>query len=271
MSEMDVYSAVAGEIMTPYVIMLKMDANFRDVVDTLYKNDISAVFIHDTSANLYYIISQAEIVNYLSIKGLEKTDLPSIPVSEIMVGPVELIDVDTTVDNVIRFMAEHNYKRVLISREGKAIGVVSGRDIMMWNNTYFRSAKAQILLFLDNINSCILARHIFEDNIEDEVKNELIDIYGGALKAISIITDEIINRSGNLYHLHKDKRSILIEPYKNITGILICDYNSIELRRKLKQATEKFYNLNSSLLDACQGMEGVNVELDISEIIPIFE
>lgn len=57
MKELDVNSAIAGEIMTSYVIMLKTDAGLEDVEDNLSKNKISAVFIYDNSKDEYYFIS----------------------------------------------------------------------------------------------------------------------------------------------------------------------------------------------------------------------
>ena len=143
MKELDASSAIAGEIMTPYVIMLKTDATFRDVIDILHKNNITAVFIYDDNKDDYFIISQTDIINYLEEGGMFQQNLSKIHVSEIMQGPIDMLDFETPIDNIIRFMTRRKYKRVLISKEGEAVGVVSTRDIMMWNNTYFKQAKPQ--------------------------------------------------------------------------------------------------------------------------------
>lgn len=272
MEEYNENSAVAGEIMTPHVIMLDTNSTFKDVIKSLDENDISAVFIEDTSKDEYFIITKTDIINFLNDRGMGEHNLANISVKKIMKGPTTMLDIDTPIDSIIRFMSEHNYKRVLISKDNKPAGVVSTRDIMKWNNTYFKPAKPQILLFMDNINSTFIAKHIYEENIGDDVQQELIDIYGGAISTISAITDEVIKSSGTMRQLLKEKRSILFEPYKGITGILISDYNSIELRRKLKIATEKLYEMNSNLIDNKHKKKmGVNVNLDINSLVPIFE
>lgn len=273
MKELVVSSAIAGEIMTPYVIMLKTDSTFQDVINTLHKNNITAVFIYDDAKDEYFIISQTDIINYLKKGGMFQQNLSKISVSEIMHGPIEMLDFETPIDNLIRFMTKRRYKRVLISKEGKAVGVVSTRDIMMWNNTYFKEAKPQILLFMDNITSNFIAKHIFEKNVdEDEIQRELIDLYGGALSTISIMTDEIMKKSGKLSQLMKEKRSILFQPYLNITGILISDYNSIELRHKLRKVTNKFCEEFANVIDkAAQERCGIHVTFDISSMISIFK
>jgi CBS domain-containing protein len=273
MKSLDASSAIAGEIMTPYVIMLKTDATFQDVINSLHKNKITGVFIHDEGKDEYFIISQTDIISYLEKGGMFNTKLSDIPVSEIMHGPIDMLDFETAIDNIIRFMTKRKYKRVLISKEGKAVGVVSTRDIMMWNNTYFKQAKPQILLFMDNITSNFIGRHIFEKNVdEDEIQRELIDLYGGALSTLSIMTDEIMKKSGKLSQLMKEKRTILFQPYLNITGILISDYNSIELRHKLRKVTNKFCEEFANVIDkAAQERCGIHVTFDIGPLISIFK
>ena len=271
MTEPEVISAIAGEIMTPYVIMLKMDASFQEVINILYDNNISAVFIYDDSKDDYYIISQTDIVNFLNKGGMFKQNLAEISVLEVMQGPIEMLDIDTPIDNIIRFMTKHKYKRVLVSKKGKAAGVVSTRDILMWNNTYFRVAKPQILLIIDNESSILIAKHVFEQNIIDEVKHDLIDLLGGALSTISMLTNEVIKKSGKISFLIKERRAVLFKPYHNITGILICDYNSIELRSKLQEAIEKFYDLHINIIQKAQkNKSGINITLNIKPIILVF-
>ena len=273
MKEIDVNSAVAGEIMTPYVVMLNIDASFQDLINTLHNHNISAVFIHDNDKNEYFIISQTDIINFLENGGMFKQNIANIKVTELMQGPIELLDVSTTVDKIIRFMSKNNYKRVLISKDGKAAGVISTRDIMKWNDTYFKPARPQILIFLDNLSSNFIAKHIFLHNINEiDIQHELIDLYGGAIHAISAMTNEIFKRSGDMSQLVKDKRSILFEPYQNITGILICDYNSIELRRKLQHATQQFFEINSRIItNAKEKKRGIVTTLKIDSVIPIFK
>ncbi|MFX0057981.1 MAG: cyclic nucleotide-binding/CBS domain-containing protein [Candidatus Hodarchaeota archaeon] len=272
MADINESSATVGEIMTPYVIMLKRDAKFKELVDRLQKHNISAVFIEDTTKEEYFIVTKTDVINFLNSGGVNEQKLAEVPVEKLMQGPIDLIDVDMPIDTVIRFMIEHGYKRVLIGKDNKPVGVVSTKDIMLWNNTYFKPSKPQILLIMDNLNSIFIAKHIFKENLEDDVHNGLMDAYGGALTSISAITDEVIKQSGSMRQLLKDKRSILFEPYKGITGVLISDYNSIDLRRKLKIATKKFYELHSKRIDSRHSEEkGINKILNIEPVVPIFK
>ena len=265
-------STVAKEIMTPYIIIIEKDAKLKDAIELLDKHKISAVFINDDIEKDYYIITKTDIIQFLNSGGMFRNDIADVPIKEIMKGPVELLDVNTPIDKLIRFLTENNYKRALISEDGKAVGVVSTKDIMKFNNTYFKPAKPQILLFMDNFNSTLIAKYIYEENLKDDVSKDLIDIYGGALTSISIITNHIIKQSGSMRQLIKDRRSIILEKYKGITGILISDYNSIDLKRKLQIATKKFYQKHSRIIDNSHKQNsGICVELDINPVISIFK
>ncbi|MFX1589548.1 MAG: HPP family protein [Promethearchaeota archaeon] len=272
MEEINENSATVGEIMTPNVIMLNKNALFKELVEKLQKYNISAVFIEDITKKEYFIITKTDVINFLNSGGMHEKNLSEVSVEKLMKGPTELIDIDTPIDTVIRFMIEHGFKRVLIGKDDKPVGVVSTKDIMQWNNTYFKPSKPQILLIMDNLNSIFIAKHIYKENLDDDVHDGLMDAYGGALTSISAITDEVIKQSGTMRQLLKDKRSILFEPYKGITGVLISDYNSIELRRKLKIATKKFYELHSELINSKHSKEsGISKTLNIDPIVPIFK
>ncbi|MHA2288444.1 MAG: CBS domain-containing protein [Promethearchaeota archaeon] len=265
-------SAIAEQIMTPYVVMLDTTATFKEVVKKMQKHNISAVIIEDATRSEYFIITKTDIINFLVSGGMAEQNLSQVSVKRIMQGPISLIGVNTPIDKVIRFMIQHNFKRVLIGKDNKPAGIVSTKDIMQWNNTYFKPSKPQILLFMDNINSLFIARHIYKENLTQDVKDELIDAYGGAITSISAIIDEILKKSGTMRQLLKDKRSILFEPYKGITGILISDYNSIELRRKLQIATKKFYEIHAEIIDDTRKEDkGINKTLDLEPIVPIFK
>ena len=138
--------------------------------------------------------------------------------------------------------------RFLHNWADQAVGVITTRNIFKWNNIYFKPSKPQVLLFMDNLTSNSIGKHIFHENIDEEIQKGLIDLFGGALQSVSMMTEEIISKSGELKHLVKDKRSILFEPYHNITGVLICDYNSINLRHKLEEATLKFADMHPEII-----------------------
>ncbi len=263
--------ATAADVMTPHIHLLPSTATFGDVVKVMHDEEISAVFIHDAAVGTYFIISQTDIVYFLHHCGFAEKDLPHVPVTRLMIGPVDMIEQDTPLDLVIRFMVERQYKRVLISKDSKPIGIVSQRDVMKWGDKYFKVAQPQVLLFMENKTSIFIGKHIFQDNLNltSSVDNDLMEMYGGALTSISTITDEVLHQPGKMLRLERDNRTILFEPCHEITGILICDGNSIELRRRLHEATEQFYAKYRPQFEAPNYVYNLN-EFHIDQILPFF-
>ncbi|TFF97027.1 MAG: hypothetical protein EU547_05505 [Promethearchaeota archaeon] len=69
----------------------------------------------------------------------------------------------------------------------------------------------------------------------------------------------------------KDKRAVLFEPRDQVTGILICDFNSVDLRRKLIAATDLFCKIYEDLINqAIKYKRGISQICDISKIISVF-
>jgi CBS domain-containing protein len=233
-------SAAAKDIMTPFVHMLPTTATLQDVIKNLNINDISAVFIEDKKKSKYYIISQSDIVRFLYEGGLHDPMIDKVPSARIMKGPVSMLDEDTSIDLVIRFMRQKDYKRALISRNGEPVGVISTRDILIWNDIYFKPAEPQALLVVDNTSNLLICQHIFKENISEGLNETLMEMYGGALSSISMITDEILKKKGQFKRLLREKNVILFEPREKITSILISNNNSIEIRRNLHKFTNNF-------------------------------
>ncbi len=311
----DTESVIARDIMTPYVYMMPSTSTLEEVIKFLHDKDISAVFIYkedqaprknpdctpDMSSNKnpdkvpehvsnkainkgspkeFFIISQTDIVRFLATGGIKESMIDMVPASRIMKGPIQMLDQTTPVDLVIRFMADNNYKRALIKNDHKAVGVISTRDILIWNDVYFKPAKAYALLFIKNHSGVLIGKKIFKDTLEQEKEDldmNLIDLYGGALHSITQMTNEVMKKKGHIKTLARKNATILLEPREYITAILICDNNSIEMRTKLVHALEEFQEKYKNLLQPYCDSEGrvqepkVSYELDIDDICSGFE
>lgn len=261
--------ACAKDIMTPFVHMLHPMATLKEILEIMVEKQVSAVFIDHKQEHKYFIVSQTDVIKFLHQEGINDPLINLVPASRIMKGPIEVIEEDMSIDLVIRFMKNHNYKRVLIGKEGTATGVISTRDILIWNDVYFKPARPQVLLFIENQSSLLIGKHFFKENIEQgsSPDNQLIELYGGALSSISMITDEVLKQTGKMKHLLKENRAVLFENKENITGILICDNNSIDMRTKLHRATARFIDLNQKYIKN----NYFSREFDVRPIISVFK
>lgn len=274
-SQESVEHPVASDIMTPYVYWLPSTANFLDVVRMMYEKRVSAIIIREAAKGKYFVISHSDVVEFL-VKRREARegfcDVLDVPVAQLMRGPVDLIDDDAPLDRIIHKMFQKGYKRVLIGKAGapEPSGIISTQDILTWNNSYFKPAKPIALLVADNDSAVIIAKHLFRENFGAGINDELIELFGGALSSIGKMTDEILHQSGQMRTLRKENYTILFEPHQVVTGILICNNNSIELRRRLHNFVERFCRQYRELLESAAYGYAKPAELDIAELAAMF-
>ncbi|MCP4762690.1 MAG: CBS domain-containing protein [archaeon] len=267
--------------------ILPSSAKLGDLLRVMHINHLSAVIITDGEPIQYYIITHSDIIAFLyninlhqkvrvreeGVSTRDHKKLPNIndiPLSSIMHGPIGIFDEDLSIDIIIREMANRGYKRLLVGKKGQPSGIINVEDILAWNNLYFKSSKPIMLIILDNESSIIIGKHIFQENVKEDTKSDLIELFGGALQSISAITEEIFTQSGEMRILRKDNYTILFEPRDKVTGIMICDNNSIQLRSRLHIFTSNFCVEFESIISNENFNDMPKMELDIKDLAMIF-
>ena len=271
MSSNSVTMPSARDLMTKYVLMLPSTAHFGDLVELMFKNKVSAVVINDPEKQKYYIISHTDVISFLQETKDKPHTLFSSPLSSIMKSPVEIVDQNISIDIAIRLMNERGHKRLVLGKHGIPTGIISTRDILLWNNRFFRPGKPIMLLVFDNETSLLISKHKFKQNLAREVNDDLVEIYGGALASINNITNEVIHSDGKMRVLQKDSFTILFEPREKITGILVATHNNIELRRRLFAFVESFMETHGSLFNSTEYRNRPKEEIDVSKWVNLFD
>lgn len=267
MDQEDLDHTIARDIMTPEVFMLPVEASLREVVDLMSDKQVSACFFENEKDGNYYIITHTDMINFLYAKGNSKYRLEDIPASEIIQGPVKMIDQSISIDQAIHFLKKHHFKRTLVCSGSKAIGVLSIMDLLEWNNKYFRAGKPQVLLFIDNESGVMIGKHFFTQNLDVDVDKDLVELFGGALRSIEHITNEVMGMKNEMKNLVGEKHAILFEVFFDITGILVCDRKSLELHQKLHSAVRAFYSQYQEDIASSK----LKHEYDVSKVAEIFE
>ncbi len=126
-------------------------------------------------------------------------------------------------------------------------------------------------MIIENTSGVCLAKYICSKVNLTRMNQDLIEIFGSAINSISCITEEVFKETGNLRIVRKDNYTILFEPHEKITGILICDNNSIDLRRKLHAITDLFLIKYGNILNSKQFQEGYYEEIKIDDICEIID
>ena len=86
----------------------------------------------DEESNLMGIITEHDIVNFM-LSG----DAADTKVSDVMTKNVDTYDPDTPFEEIVSHFAAHRNRRVPVVENGKVVGIISRRDIIIEMNRIY--------------------------------------------------------------------------------------------------------------------------------------
>jgi CBS domain-containing protein len=136
----------AEDIMTTDVVVVHPKDTLHQVSRKLAENNTSGAPVVDDIERIVGIVSEHDIVSYLSIiedkevEVVDTTKLPhmahiylqasAMPVEEVMTTEIVTAKPETKIEILARLMTENNINRVPIVVKGKLVGMVSRIDIL---------------------------------------------------------------------------------------------------------------------------------------------
>lgn len=142
----------AKDIMTRDVVTVKPDTSIQDLASLLVKHDISGAPVLDDSGALYGIVTEHDLINqnkrlhiptvisfldaaiYLESSKKFEQDvkrLAATTVGEICTRTVVTITENTTVVDIATIMSEKKVHVIPVLSDGKLVGIVGKRDMVM--------------------------------------------------------------------------------------------------------------------------------------------
>lgn len=119
----------AGDLMNPEVLTVPDDMTIQEASAFLLDNEISGAPVEDQEGHLVGVVSLVDIVAALSRPpGAEDGD--GVLVEDIMTSGIQAVTEDATVPEVAQAMLQGHIHRLLVTREGQAVGIVSTSDLL---------------------------------------------------------------------------------------------------------------------------------------------
>ena len=275
------YGLLVEDIAHVGVYLVGKNTDLIKVLELMDKKHISAVIVEDLDdlAN-YYLISHTDIVrflvkerSYLDYMGIlvgGKTLMQETKAKDIMRGPIEIIQKDTPLDELIGILQKTGFKRAIVGNENnQPIGIITTKDIIKWNSILLPPGVPFLVCIMEIDSGLVLCKHFFKQDITDG----FLSILGGSLSAISGLTSEILKHSGNVRLIEKDNFDLMLETHGKITAFLVVDRSSITLRRKLQNFLRQFRKKYAKELQRridTRGLAPVNV-FNIRKMAGIFK
>lgn len=234
-SDMDI---TAQDVMHLGLIMVERHEPLIRVIQLMSENRISAIVVEDKDdLTKYFLISHSDIIDFIFQHKEDSTiDINQYKAQDLM-HPIDTVAADTSIQRILEIMLTQGFKRlIVVNINQQPIGIITQADILTWNNKLFQQGHPILVCVIENDSGIILAQKFFRE----EFSMDLLELFGGSISAITSITSEVLKQSGNLRVIEKDYYAIMLEPREQVTGVLVVDHQSFDLRRKLQAFINKF-------------------------------
>ena len=111
-------------LMADTIVRIPPDATILDAVDALSAGDVGLVAVMD-HGKVLGVVSERDVVNAIAHRKALGTRAIDVATKDIA-----WCDEDATVSEVATEMSERFIRHVLVERNGKLVGIVSGRDLL---------------------------------------------------------------------------------------------------------------------------------------------
>lgn len=144
----------ASDLMNPEVLTVQEDMTVRELASFLFENEISGAPVADAEGRLLGVVSLVDIAAAASGEsrrrvdgsgffgpdwddGLDEEDMEDLPLdqdglraTDIMTPQIFSVREDATVSEIASLMLKGHLHRVLVTREDRAIGIITTSDLL---------------------------------------------------------------------------------------------------------------------------------------------
>ncbi len=127
---------------------------------------------------------------------------------------------------------------VVVDDDDNLAGVISQKDILRHGTMLFQPATPFALIVLDLITGIPIFSYQFPD-APDEIFED-IDLFGGTLKIMTSLIEEVLRTGGGLREIQKGNFTLIIEPGLKTVCVLVANRSSIGKRKRLQRFRDQF-------------------------------
>ncbi|HSK74954.1 MAG TPA: CBS domain-containing protein [Thermoanaerobaculia bacterium] len=138
----------AGDLMNPEILTVEADMTVRELAAFLVENEISGAPVQDDEGRIVGVVSLVDIaaVHSEGDEDSQRTGTPfargrasepdgdgggdGLMVADVMTPMVYSVTEDATVSEVASAMLKGHLHRVLVTREDRAVGIISTSDLL---------------------------------------------------------------------------------------------------------------------------------------------
>ncbi|AMM54152.1 CBS domain-containing protein [Pyrococcus kukulkanii] len=112
--------------MTKKLLGVKPDTTVQEASKMMMEFEVGSLVVIDDEGNVVGFFTKSDVLRRVIVPGLPYTT----PVKEIMTKNLITVDANTPLGEVLKRMAEHRIKHILIEEEGKIVGIFTLSDLL---------------------------------------------------------------------------------------------------------------------------------------------
>lgn len=190
----------AADVMTRRVVTIRNDATIDEAARLMLQDDISGLPVMDRDGNLVGVVTEGDLLRRAEIatearrpKWLEFLIGPGVladeyvrtharQVAEVMSKPALTVAEDAELETVVRLMERRRVKRLIVSREGRIVGLIS---------------RSNLLQALANLAREERPTHASDQAIRDRIAAEMAKLHWKPNVSINpIVRDAVVDLHG---------------------------------------------------------------------------
>ena len=113
--------------MSKPVISVKTGASVQEAAGIMAKHNVGSIIVSDDGKTYKGIVTERDLLK--KVLGA-KQDPADLKVEDIMSKKVVAVDVNTSLLEISKIMTKNIMRRVLVTENGKFIGIVTSRDLL---------------------------------------------------------------------------------------------------------------------------------------------
>lgn len=115
-----------GDVMTKGVICVDVEETVQSAAEIMKRNDISSIIVLEKGSGVGIVTEHDIICNIVT----ESREPRKVKIKEIMTTPLLTIKPESSIDDAARAMRDNNVHRLVVTRHGKIIGIISESDVV---------------------------------------------------------------------------------------------------------------------------------------------